>query len=264
MTTDTAVNFQTHEEENEEERLVGGGKTMSFLDHLDELRQRVIKSLVGVVLCFFLCLGYSTELIRFFEAPLREVLTESAHTLHFTGPLDVFLTSIRMSVLAAIVMSCPVWLFQFWKFFEPALYQRERRYILPFVLASVLLFFAGIAFSYYGILPIALEFLIELGAEVGQPIITITDYTSMLTLMLFGFGFVFEVPLILILFGFLGLVEASTLRKYRRFVCVGVLVVGAILTPPDPLSQIGMAIPLYLMYEISILVIALIQKKRSS
>ena len=124
-------------------------------------------------------------------------------------------------------------------------------------------FFTGIAFSYYGILPIALEFLLELGQEVGEPMITITDYTSMLTLMLFGFGFVFEAPLILILLGFLDIISASSLRKYRRFVCVGVLVVGAILTPPDPLSQIGMAIPLYLMYEISILVIAFLERRRT-
>ena len=186
---------QKSSQDTSSSRLVSEGKTMSLLEHLSELRARVIKSFLGVLGVFFLCLAYSTEIIQFLERPLRQVINMDGNSLHFTGPLDVFLTSIRLSVLSAIILSCPVWLFQFWRFFEPALYEKERRYILPFVITSVLLFFVGVCFSYYGILPLALEFLLDMGKEVGTPIITITDYASMLTLMLLGFGFIFEAPL---------------------------------------------------------------------
>ena len=123
--------------------LVNEGKVMSLFEHLNELRARVIKSFLGVLGFFFLCLTYSTEIIQFLERPLRQVIDMDGNSLHFTGPLDVFLTSIRLSVLSAVILSCPIWLFQFWRFFEPALYEKERRYILPFVLTSVLLFFVG-------------------------------------------------------------------------------------------------------------------------
>ena len=244
-----------------DENLIDGGKVMSLFDHLVELRQRIVKSLMAVLVFFCISMVFSTELIEFLKQPLLSVIPDPQKALHFTGPLDVFLTSIKVGFLAAIVCACPVWIYQFWRFIEPALYKKERKLILPFVFLSVTLFVAGIAFCFYIILPLALEFLINLGKEVGNPIITITDYTSMLTLLIFGFGFIFETPLFLVLLAILGLVNADQLAKYRRFVVVGILFAGAILTPPDPMSQIGMAIPLYLMYEASILVIRFIKRE---
>lgn len=248
---------------DEPEGLVGGGKVMSLFEHLTELRQRLVISLVAVLVFFAIAMFFSSQLIIFLKQPLVAVLPKEANALHFTGPLDVFLTSIKVGFLTAIVAACPVWLYQFWRFIEPALYEKERKLILPFVLVSVLLFALGIAFSYYVILPLALEFLIGLGTEVGTPIITITDYVSMLMLMIFGFGFIFEAPLILVLLAILDLVSAKALIEARRYVIVGILVISAILTPPDPLSQIGMAVPLYLMYEIAILIIRFITRNRS-
>lgn len=245
-----------------DDHLVSGGKVMSLLDHLGELRGCVIRSLAAIIILFFVALYFSADIIKFLEIPLRAALGEQGKVLHFTGPLDVFLANIKVSLLTAVVFSCPYWIFQFWKFIEPALYYSERKYILPFVVASVGLFALGLSFSYFGILPLALEFLLEIGREVGTPIITVTDYLGLLTLMLFGFGLVFEAPLILILLGSLELVHSKTLAEYRRAVIVGVLVVGAILTPPDPLSQIGMAIPLYIMYELSIVIIRFMEKRR--
>lgn len=244
------------------DQLIDGGKVMPLLDHLTELRQRVVKSIIAVMAFFIIALSFSTPLIDFLKKPLIDALPGVQNVLHFTGPLDVFMVSIKVSFLASVVFACPVWLYQFWRFVEPALYAKERKYVLPFILISVALFFLGISFCFYFILPLTLEFLIKLGQEVGTPIITITDYISMVTLMIFGFGAIFETPLILVLLATLDLVSAHTLASYRRYVIVGTLIVGAILTPPDPLSQIAMAIPLYIMYEISIVIIRIIQRKK--
>ena len=255
---------QIESKDEEEEQLVDGGKVMSLFDHLVELRQRIVKSLIAVLVFFGIAMAFSTELIEFLKQPLLAAIPQNKDALHFTGPLDVFITSIKVGFLAAIIFACPVWIYQFWRFIEPALYKHERKLVLPFVFASVSLFVAGISFCFYVILPLALEFLITLGMEVGTPIITITDYVSMLMLMIFGFGFIFETPLILVLLAILDLISAELLAKYRRYVLVGILFVGAILTPPDPLSQIGTAVPLYLMYEFSILIIRLIKRKRKT
>ena len=237
-------------------------KTMPLMEHLTELRQCLIKSIAAVLIFFFAAIAFSNHIIEFLKLPLIGALPEGANSLHFTGPLDVFLVSIKVAFLTSIVFASPVWLYQFWRFVEPALYAKERRYVLPFVVVSVALFLSGISFCFYVILPIALEFLIELGKEVGTPIITITDYVSMLTLMIFGFGAIFETPLILVLLAVLELISSKTLAQFRRYVIVGILFVGAMLTPPDPLSQIGMAVPLYVMYEISILIIRAIESRR--
>lgn len=248
---------------NEENLMIEGGKVMSLLDHLSELRSRLFKSLVSVLVLFLISMAFSSQIINFLKGPLIGAMPDVTNILHFTGPLDVFLTSIKVSLLSSVVFSSPIWIFQFWKFIEPALYQNERRYILPFILISISLFLTGVLFCYYLILPIALEFLINLGKEVGTPMITIVDYISMIMVMIFGFGIVFEAPLILVLLAMLDLISAELLTKYRKFVIVGILFVGAVLTPPDPLSQIGMAIPLYFMYEISIIVIRFIKRPKA-
>ena len=246
-----------------EEELLHGGKVMSLLDHLVELRQRLVKSILTVLIFFCLAMLFSSEIIEVLKTPLLNSLPDSLNNknIHFTGPLDVFLTGIKVSFLTSVVFSSPVWIYQFWKFIEPALYQHERKFIIPFIVASTSLFLAGISFCFFVILPLALDFLISLGMEVGNPMITITDYISMVMFMIFGFGLIFETPLILVLLSMLDLINVEMLVKYRRYVVVGVLVVGALLTPPDPLSQIGMAVPLYCMYEISIVIIRIIHRK---
>lgn len=250
---------------SETEDLIDGGKIMSLFGHLDELRSRVIKSLIAIMLGFFVSMAFSASLLQFLKRPLVKVFPPGIQPLHFTGPMDVFLAEIRVSFLAAIALTSPLWLYQFWRFFEPALYQKERKYILPCIVISVLLFLTGLAFCFFIVLPMTLSFLIQLGTEVGTPMITIVDYLGLLSLMLFGFGFVFEAPLILVLLAWIGLLDADTLSRHRKAVIVGVLVVGALLTPPDPISQVAMAIPLYLMYEASILLIrALLKPKKEA
>ncbi len=242
-------------EKTQENEWISDGKLMSLFEHLAELRHRLIKSLLAIFVIFCACLFFSSEIINYLRHPLDAILPKGAHALHFTGPMDVFMAGIKVSFLSSLVLACPVWMYQFWKFIEPALYEKERKYILPFVISSALLFFMGVCFSFFVMIPIGMEYLIGLGSEVGTPIITVTDYLALVSVMLLGFGFVFELPLILILLAFLDLITADTLAKHRRIVIVLILIVAAILTPPDPVSQIGMAIPLYLMYELSIVII---------
>lgn len=246
-----------------EEELIAGGKVMSIWDHLSELRTRIIRAAAAVVVLFGICFFYADDLIIFLKQPLLKALPPGVNALHFTGPLDVFLTDIKVALLVSLAAGAPVWLYQFWKFFEPALYPRERRYILPFIVASVVLFVSGVAFCYYAILPVTLEFLIQMGIEVGTPIITIKDYVSLLMLMLFGFGLMFEIPALIVLLGLLDIITVQALREYRRYIIVGIVTVAAIVTPsPDPISQMSLAIPIYVMYEIAILLIEFLKKSQ--
>ena len=234
---------------------------MSLWDHLTELRSRLVRSLIYVIILFLVALPFSDQIIHFLKIPLVNSLPEATAALHFTGPMDAFVSSLKVCVFVSIILGCPIWLWQMWKFFEPALYPSERKYIVPFAIASVMQFFLGIFFAYYVILPVALKFLIGFGMKVGIPIITINDYLSLLTLMILGFGFVFEAPVLLILLAMLDLIQVETLAKNRGVVLVIILIMGAAFTPPDPFSQVAMAGPLYLMFEISIILIRLIKKK---
>lgn len=235
---------------------------MSLFGHLEELRTRLIRALLSVSAIFCVCLYYSTPLINFLKVPLKASLPKQAETLHFTGPLEVLVADMKVAFFAALILGSPVWLYQFWKFIEPALYVSERRYVLPFVFSSVSLFMLGVIFCFYLIIPMSLDFLLALGMEVGVPMITVSDYLSLLMVMVLGFGFVFETPLILILLASLDVINSKMLVTYRRYIIVFILIIAAILTPPDPLSQIAMAIPLYLMYEISILIIKAMEKSK--
>ena len=182
--------------------------------------------------------------------------------IHFTSPMDVFIVSIKTSFLTSIIFTSPIWLYQFWTFLEPALYKKEKRLLKPFAVSSIILFLLGTAFCFYVVLPSALDFLLKIGTEVGSPMITITDYMSLFTVFILGFGFIFETPVILIMLSLLGIISAKDLSSQRRFVFVAILIVAALLTPPDPFSQVAMAIPLYIMFELSIFLIHLIARKK--
>lgn len=248
-----------------EEELIAGGKVMSVWDHLAELRTRLVRGLSGVIVLFFIAFFFADDIIAFLKLPLIAALPKEHATLHFTGPLDVFLVQIKVAFLTAVTFGCPLWLYQFWMFFEPALYPRERRYILPFVVVSAALFFLGVAFCYYVIMPMTLDYLISMGMEVGTPVITITDYVHLLMLMIFGFGVIFETPVLIVLLALLDLVSVEGLKSSRRFVVIAIMVISAILTPsPDPLSMMAMALPCYAMYEAAIIVVRLLKRGPTS
>ena len=254
MTHETESDAETHEQEDHDP------KVMTLFQHLDELRGRLVRSIASCLIFFVLAMVFWKPIFEFLKIPLLQAIPDAK--LHFTDPMDPFITSIKVGFFSSLIAACPVWLYQFWRFIEPALYPEERKYILPFTFASVALFFAGVSFSFFFIYPLAIEFLLNYGENLGvEPIITISRYMSMLSLMVFGFGIVFETPLILVLLGMLDIVNADSLAKHRQIVLVLIVIVGALLTPPDPLSQLGMAVPLYLMYEISIVIIRVLKRK---
>jgi sec-independent protein translocase protein TatC len=246
------------------DKLFAEGKIMSLFEHLSELRYRLMVSAASILVLFCINIFFANDILLFLKKPLTAVLPNASQSLHFTGPLDVFLVGIKVAFLTAIVGASPIWMSQFWRFIAPALYQKERRFILPFIVASVLLFLLGVSFCFFIILPMTLQFLISMGQEVGTPMITITDYISLLIVCIFGFGAVFEAPLILVLLASLGVVSVEQLTASRRHVIVGILILAALLTPPDPLSQVGMSIPLYIMYELSIVIIRMMKRRKKS
>ena len=239
-------------------------KTMPLLDHLAELRSRLVSSCLVIVILFIVLVIFADQLIAFLRLPLEQALPAEVNALHFTSPLEVFLANLKVAFLTALVGACPVWLYHFWRFVEPGLLANERKYVLPFMISSIVLFLLGILFCFYVILPLALDFLIAVGMKSGTPIITVADYVSLLVILIFSFGLIFETPLILILLGILDLIDADDLRAHRKIVLVGIILLAALLTPPDPISQIGLAIPIYCMYELSIIILATIKKKASS
>ncbi len=246
----------------EEENL----KVMGVFEHIDELRSRLIKSVLCLIVLFFICYSYSAEIMTYLKGPLVKALPANAPNLYFTGPMDVFMAQVKVGFFSALVLSCPVWLFQIWKFLEPALYEKEKRYALPFLFSAVLLFIGGVALCFYVVLPIALEYLIGLGKEMGTTaIITISDYLSLIMMMMAGFGIVFETPIVLVLLALLDLISADTLRKNRRITLVIITIVAAIATPtPDPISMLAMAFPMWVLFEASIILIDWLTKDRNS
>ncbi|MBC7531385.1 MAG: twin-arginine translocase subunit TatC [Oligoflexus sp.] len=246
---------------DEEEKL----KVMGIFEHIDELRVRLVRSVIVLMVMFCICYFFAGQILTFLKQPLVMALPKGTPSLYFTGPMDVFLANVKIGFFTALVLSCPIWLYQLWKFLEPALYVKEKKYAIPFLISSVSLFVAGVAMCYYMILPLTLEYLLGLGKEMGAtPIITISDYLSLIMMMMFGFGAVFETPVVLVLLALLELVTAEMLRTNRKYVIVGIVIVAAVVTPtPDPLTQMAMALPTWLLFEASIVLIAWLQRSKA-
>lgn len=237
-------------------------KAMTLWEHLGELRARMVRSVIVTVVLFVAAFGFAEPILLYLREPLIKALPAGVNALHFTGPMDVFIANIKVAFLISIILGCPVWLYQFWRFIEPALYDHERKYILPFIVASVGLFLSGVLFCYYVMVPTTLKYLIGMGISVGVPIITVGEYVSLLAVLIIGFGVVFETPLILIILAMMDILSYEMLSKNRKAVVVIILIIAAILTPtPDPVSQLTMAIPTYLMYEASLIIIRMIKGK---
>jgi len=239
-------------------------KWMSLAGHLGEMRSRVLRSLIAVLVLFCIAVPFAPQLLEWAQIPLLHSLGDAGVDLHFTGPFDVFMVSIKVCVLVAIFLACPYWIWQLWAFISPALYEKERKLVVPFAMTSILLFWFGTSFCFFYVLPLGMKFLIQYGAEVATPIITIKDYLSILIPTVLGFGLVFETPVLIVLLGSLGLFRSETLAKYRSVIVVCIFIVAALLTPPEPLTQIAMAIPLILMFEASIWILYFIQSKKDS
>ena len=235
-----------------------GDKPMPLLEHLLELRRRLIWSLVAFVIAFAGCYAISKDIYGFLVRPLAAILAEKGgdRGMIYTSMTEAFFTYMKVSAFAAAFLCFPVWGGQIWAFVAPGLYRNERRAFLPFLIATPILFLAGATLVYELIMPMAWKFFISFeGTEGGLPIkleAKVSDYLSLVMTLIFAFGLAFQMPVLLTLLARVGLITAQSLIEKRRFAIVGVFIFAAVVTPPDILSQISLAIPMVLLYELSI------------
>jgi sec-independent protein translocase protein TatC len=235
-------------------------KEMTFFDHLEELRWRIIKMLIGVVVGTIVCWIFVDWLVNsVLLAPVVKVNSQSAPGLQFhlqnLKPFGQLVLYMEVGIVGGIILSLPNLFYQLWKFIAPGLMPRERRYISRIVAFSTLCFLIGITFAYFVMLPMALKFFVGFGSPYIENNIAIDEYMSFIISMMLGAGVVFELPMVSWFLAKLGILTAEFMRKYRRHAIIVILFLAAILTPgTDPVSQIILAIPLMLLYEVSILI----------
>ena len=233
---------------------------MPVMDHLAELRRRILISALAVVLCAVIVFFFSNAVIKFLVQYYDDATEGQRDALIFTGPVDGFITRLKVATYGGIVLALPIWLYQLWRFITPGLNPKERRYAVPFVASSVVLFILG-AFVAFLTLEPALKFLIDVGGPSQTPLYTSDRYLSLVSLMIVAFGLSFEFPVILVFLLIAGIITTAQLRHWRRWAIVGIVTFAAIITPSqDPYSLLFMAGPMYLFYEGSILIGRILKK----
>lgn len=235
----------------------------SLVDHLRELRKRLMYSALGIVLMAAACWFYKELLFDLIRRPIEPFLSTDQKGLVYTGLMENFLAYVKISLLGGVILSCPFWLYHLWKFLSPALYKNEKKYGIAFIFSGSILFLSGVSFVYFMVYPIAFDFLLSFGQGQDQALITVNEYLSFFIKTTFLFGLAFEIPLILTLLGILGIVSADFLAQNRRYAFLILAFASALMTPPDPLSMLMMSFPMVFLYEISIWAIRLLTKSES-
>lgn len=237
----------------------GGGQTLT--DHLSELRDRLIKSAYGILVMMVVAWNFREKVLEYIIHPVQSYVPNGK--LIYLSPTDMFMAHIKVTAMLGIILSCPIWLYQLWKFISPGLYAHEKKYSIAFIGSGVALFLLGSGFCYFLVLPAALKFLLEFGSDVGQAMLTLSEYLSFFVTMILVFGAAFEMPLIIVLLGLFGIVDQNFLREKRRYAVVILAIAAAIVTPPDLLSMLLLLVPLCVLYEISILVVGIVGRRKA-
>ncbi len=240
-----------------------------FISHLVELRKRLIHSFIFLFVFFIVCYFFAEYLYGFLVEPYSEAVKNDGieRRLIFTALQETFLTYIKVSFFAAFFVTCPFILMQIWKFIAPGLYKHEKSAILPYLVLTPILFFLGGMLVYYLIMPLAIKFFLSFestGLNTNLPIqleAKVNEYLSLIMKLIFAFGLSFQLPVVLSLLARVGVIDSQFLKERRKYVIIIIFTAAAILTPPDPVTQIGLAIPLLILYELSIFSVNIIEKK---
>jgi sec-independent protein translocase protein TatC len=241
----------------------------TFVEHLTELRSRLLKSFVYLFIFFIICYFFAEEIYSFLVVPYSNAVKNDSidRRLIFTALHETFISYLKIAFFSAMFISSPIILLQIWKFIAPALYKNEKKALLPYLVATPTLFLLGGMLVYYLIMPLAIKFFLSfetLGSANNLPIqleAKVNEYLSLIMRLIFAFGLSFQLPVLLSLLARVGFVDSEYLKKRRKYVVIIIFVAAAILTPPDPITQIGLAIPLLLLYELSIISVKFIEKK---
>ena len=247
---------------------------MPLLDHLIELRQRFLYAAAALLVGFIVCFYFAQSLFDFLAQPLSDLLLERYDETRkpriiYTSLIEPFFAQIKIAFFFSAFITCPIFLLQLWKFIAPGLYRDEKTAFAPFLVASPALFFTGAALVYYIILPFAWRFFIAFetpGSEGVLPVELepkVSEYVSLTMRLIFAFGLCFQLPVLMTLLARAGLATADGMARSRKYAIVGVFVVAAIFTPPDPLSQLSLAIPIIGLYEVSIWMARIVERKRA-
>jgi len=235
---------------------------MSFLDHLSELRFRLVRAAIAIAIGFGICIYFGERLFGLLAAPIMKLLPKQT-SLVFTSLTDPFFVYLKLAFIAGLFLALPYVLYQIWLFVRPGLHAHERKLAAPFIMAATLLFYLGGAFAYFLVFPAAFKFFLSYVNPDLQPMLAIKEYVSLVMLLMLAFGAIFETPIIILFLGLLGIFSSDTLKKGRRYFIVLSFIIAAMLTPtPDVINQVLMAVPLMLFYEVGIQLLAVFERRR--
>jgi sec-independent protein translocase protein TatC len=234
---------------------------MGLVEHLRDLRLCLTRSLWGIVVGFAICYQYTDTIFDVIRAPIAPYLPSGG--LVFVGPVDKFVAHLKVAFFGGIILTSPWWIYQIWNFVAPGLYKNEKKAALTFIGVGAGLFAIGLSFTYFIVFPMAFKFLMSFGGEIDKPMITIDQYLDFFLWTSLSIGAVFELPLILVTLGLLGLISHSFLKNNRKYAIVILSILTAVITPPDLLSMLLMLTPMWLLYDLSTFLVGVIERKRA-
>ncbi len=245
------------------------GTEATLIEHLTELRQRLIYSMIAIAVLFVVCFVFADQIFNFLLEPFK-IATGGVEDVRliYTAPQEFFFTKLTLALFGAVFLAFPILASQIYAFVAPGLYKTERGAFLPYLIATPIFFVLGAAVMFYGVMPLALRFFLSMQGG-GPDMVTIemlprvSEYLSLIMTLTLAFGVSFQLPVVLTLLARIGLVQSKQLKSWRKYAFVAVLVVAAFLTPPDPISQLGLALPMLLLYELSILSVRWVEKSRA-